>query len=107
MLSRKQLKEYRELRQLSLREVANHCDISHMMIQYIEQGERDLTERCYKEIIKGINAAYAEKKAGKVAKKPEPKPEVKEVPKAEVPAEKPEVKKATRKTTAKKAAIKK
>ena len=68
MLSKKQLKEYRELRGLSYRDVANYCDISHVMIHHIECGERDLTEHAYKEIIKGINDAYQAKKRGTLIK---------------------------------------
>lgn len=103
MLSRKQLKEYRELRGLSYREVSNYCDVSHTCVSLIEKGERDLTKRCHDEIVKGINACYAAKKeAAKATKKAEPKPETKEAPKEGVKEEvKPAVKKTTRKTTRK------
>ena len=106
MLSRKQLKEYRELRGLSLRDVSNYCDITHMMISMIENGERDLTERCYKEIVKGINGAYAAKKAGTLIKGTKPS-KVSMEKTEDVPEQKPEIKKPVRKTTAKKAATKK
>lgn len=75
MLNRRQLRDYRELRGLSYRDVAKYCDISHVMISYIENGERDLTERVYREIVAGINAAYQAKKNGKLLKWQKPKDE--------------------------------
>ena len=58
MLSAKELKDYRLLRNLSLRDVARYCNVSAQMIGSIERYEYTLTENTYREIVKGINAAY-------------------------------------------------
>lgn len=58
MLSAKELKDYRLLRNLSLRDVARYCNVSAQMIGSIERYEYTLTEKTYREIVKGINAAY-------------------------------------------------
>lgn len=57
MLSRYDLKDYRLLKGLSLRDVARYCDVSAQMIGSVERGEYALTESTYKEIVKGINGA--------------------------------------------------
>lgn len=57
MLSRYDLKDYRLLKGLSLRDVARYCDVSAQMIGSVERGEYALTENTYKEIVKGINGA--------------------------------------------------
>ena len=57
MLSRFDLKEYRLLRHLSLRDVARYCDISFDAIGQIERGEINLSKRNHDEIVKGINRA--------------------------------------------------
>lgn len=62
MVSAKKLKEYRELRGLSTRDVAAYCDISQPLIVQIENGEKSVTEYNYREIAKGINDAYKAKK---------------------------------------------
>ena len=62
MLSREQLKNYRELRKVSMRQLAKYCDLSLAMISYLESGERQLTKKNHDELIKGINAAYQAKK---------------------------------------------
>lgn len=64
MLNARQLKEYRELRGLSTRDVAAYCNISQSLIVQIESGERNVTEYNHAEITKGINAAYLAKKRG-------------------------------------------
>ena len=86
MLTRKQLKEYRELRGLSTRDVASYCDISQPLIVQIENGDRELTEYNHKEITKGINAAYYAKQTGTFVKPPrvnQPKSKLKSEAKAE------------------------
>ena len=70
MLNRKQLKDYRELRRLSTRDVAAYCDISQPMIVQIENGDKDITRFNHDEIVKGINAAFQAKKNGTFVKPP-------------------------------------
>jgi len=62
MLSREQLKNYRELRKISMRQLAKYCDLSLAMISYLESGQRVLTKKNHDELIKGINAAYQARK---------------------------------------------
>ena len=57
MLSARDLKEYRLLKGLSQRDVAMYCDVSYRLIGEVENGERNLTEYNYKEIVRGINGA--------------------------------------------------
>lgn len=57
MFSRYDLKEYRLMSGLSLRDVARYCDISAQLIGQVENGEKNMTENNYKEIINGINRA--------------------------------------------------
>lgn len=61
MITSEQIREIREFKELSLRDVAKYCDVSAQLIGQIENGKKSLTESNYKEIIKGINLAYAEK----------------------------------------------
>lgn len=70
MLNRQQIKEYRLLRGLSTRDVAKYCEISQPLIVQIENGERQLTEYNHKQIIDGINSAYAAKRNGTFEKPP-------------------------------------
>lgn len=70
MLNRQQLKDYRLLRRLSTRDVAAYCEISQPLIVQIEKGEKDITEYNHREIINGINTAYAAKKTGTFVKPP-------------------------------------
>lgn len=70
MLNRQQLKEYRELRGLSTRDVAAYCDISQPLIVQVENGTKDITEYNHNEITRGINAAYIAKKKGIFIKPP-------------------------------------
>lgn len=62
MLSREQIKNYRELRHVSMRQLAKYCDLSLAMISYLESGQRQLTKKNHDEMIKGINAAYQARK---------------------------------------------
>ena len=64
MLSRFDLKEYRLLRHLSLRDVARYCDVSHELIGQVERGEIGVTQYNHGEIIKGINRASQAKADG-------------------------------------------
>lgn len=57
MLSRFDLKEYRLLRHLSLRDVARYCDVSHDLVGQVERGEVGVTKYNHDEIVKGINRA--------------------------------------------------
>lgn len=69
MITGKQLREIREYRELSLRDLAKYCDVSPQLIGQIEQGKRSFTENTYGQIIKALNVAFAEKKAGRLIKK--------------------------------------
>lgn len=57
MLNAKELREYRLLRGLSLRDVSMYCDLGFHYIAEIETGAKNLTEKNHQEIVKGINAA--------------------------------------------------
>ena len=57
MLSRFDLKEYRLLRHLSLRDVARYCDVCHELVGQVERGEIGVTKYNHDQIIKGINGA--------------------------------------------------
>lgn len=70
MLNRQQLKEYRQLRGLSTRDVAFYCELSQPMISQIENGVRPLTEYNYEQFISGINNAYAAVRTGTFKKAP-------------------------------------
>lgn len=64
MLSRFDLKEYRLLRNLSLRDVARYCDVSFELIGQVERGEVSVTKYNHEQIIKGINGASQAKVRG-------------------------------------------
>lgn len=70
MLSGKELRDYRELRGLSLREVADYCDVSFQLIGQVENGQKDVTEHNHREITNGINCAYFAKCNNVVKDKP-------------------------------------
>lgn len=57
MLSRFDLKEYRLLRNLSLRDVARYCNVCHELIGQVERGVVSVTKHNHDEIVKGINGA--------------------------------------------------
>ena len=57
MLSRFDLKDYRLQRELSLRDVARYCNVSHELIGQVERGEIGVTKYNHDQIIKGINRA--------------------------------------------------
>ena len=64
MLSRFDLKEYRLLRNLTLRDVARYCDVCHELIGQVERGETSVTKYNHDQIIKGINRATQAKADG-------------------------------------------
>lgn len=68
MLNRQQIKEYRQLRGLTTRDVAAYCEISQPLIVQVENGTKDVTKYNHDEILKGINAAFAAKKMGTYVK---------------------------------------
>ncbi len=70
MLNRTQLKDYRELRGLSTRDVAAYCEISQPLIVQVENGEKDVTKYNHDEIVKGINNAYKAKRNGSFVRPP-------------------------------------
>lgn len=70
MLNRQQLKEFRELRGLSTRDVSAYCNISQPLIVQIENGKRRITEYNHQQITMGIKAAYTAKKNGTYVKPP-------------------------------------
>ena len=57
MLSGRDLKEYRILSNLSQRDVARYCDVSHDLIGKVERGDLNITEYNHAEITRGINRA--------------------------------------------------
>lgn len=57
MLNGKDLREYRLLSNISQRDVARYCDVSHELIGKVERGELNVTEYNHAEITKGINRA--------------------------------------------------
>ena len=61
MITPRQIREIRELKGLSLRDVAKYCDVSAQLIGQVETEVKSLTEENYKQIIDGINKAYAAK----------------------------------------------
>ena len=68
MLNRHQLKDYRLLRGITVREVANYSDISFSLVTQVENGDKEVTPYNHREIIRGINAAYVAKKNGTLLK---------------------------------------
>ena len=70
MLNRQQLKEFRQLRGLTTRDVAAYCDISQPLIVQIENGTRQVTKYNHRQITNGIKAAYTAKKNGTYVKPP-------------------------------------
>ena len=68
MLNSRDLKEYRLLHGLSQRDVAMYCDVSYRLIGEVENGQKNLTDFNYHEIIKGINSAVQAKPEGLLKK---------------------------------------
>lgn len=61
MITPKQIREIREFKGLSLREVAKYCDITPQLIGQVETEVKNITHENYKQIISGINKAFAAK----------------------------------------------
>ena len=70
MLSASELKNYANLRGLSVRDIEAYCDLSAGHISNIFNGERSLTEECHKKISQAINAAYSAKRNGTFKRQP-------------------------------------
>lgn len=68
MITPEEIREFRELRNLSLRDVAMYCKISPQLIGQIENRQKKLNHENYKEIINGINLAFAAKQRGELVK---------------------------------------
>ncbi|MEG0771508.1 MAG: helix-turn-helix transcriptional regulator [Clostridia bacterium] len=75
MLSGAELKEFRERRGLSLRDVEAYCDVTNQLISYVENGDKPVTEHNHREICDGINKAYFDKVNGKLKTKDDKKVE--------------------------------
>lgn len=63
-----QFKEIREYKGLSLRDVAQFCDISAQLIGQIENSKRNFTQENYQQIIDAMNLACAAKQNGTLVK---------------------------------------
>ena len=63
MITAKEIREFRELRGLSLRDVAKFCEVSPQLIGQVETSVKPITEYNYKQIIDGINKAFAAKQS--------------------------------------------
>lgn len=68
MITGKEFKEIREYKGLSLRDVAQFCDVSPQLIGQIEQDKKYFTENNYKQIIDAMNLATVAKANGKLEK---------------------------------------
>lgn len=68
MITGKQFKEIREYKGLSLRDIANYCDVSPQLIGQIEQGKKYFTDNNYQQIIDAMNLASAAKQNGTLIK---------------------------------------
>lgn len=69
MLNKQQIKEYRQMRGLSTRDVAAYCGVSQPLIVQVENGSKAITQFNHAEIMKGINAAYEALKKGILKKR--------------------------------------
>ena len=63
VITPEQIREFRELRGLSLRDVAKFCDVSPQLIGQVETNVKPLTPYNYEQIISGINKASAAKQS--------------------------------------------
>lgn len=68
MITGNQFKEIREYKGLSLRDIANYCDVSPQLIGQIEQGKKYFTDNNYQQIIDAMNLASAAKQNGTLVK---------------------------------------
>ena len=69
MITGKEFKEIRNLKGLSLRDVAKFCDVSAQLIGQIENDQKAFTENNYKQIINALNLATIAKTDSKISKK--------------------------------------
>lgn len=63
MITPEQIREFRELRGLSLRDVAKFCEVSPQLIGQVETNVKPITQYNYEQIISGINKASAAKQS--------------------------------------------
>lgn len=70
MFNGKELKDYRQLRNLSLRDIEPYCDVTIQLIQQVETGVKPVTEHNHQEIVNGINRAYFAKCNGTFERPP-------------------------------------
>lgn len=70
MITPQEIREIRQFKGLSLRDVAKYCNVSAQFIGQIENEQKALNQSNYTEIINGINLAYADLVSGKLVKKP-------------------------------------
>lgn len=68
MITGKEFREIRELKDLSLRDVAKFCDVSPQLIGQIETEQKAFTENNYKQIILAMNLATVAKANGELDK---------------------------------------
>lgn len=61
MLTGREIRAFRELRGLSLRQVAKFCTVSPQFIGQAETEQKPLAYDTYKDIIQAINLATVEK----------------------------------------------
>lgn len=61
MITGKEFKEIRELKGLSLRDIAKFCEVSPQLIGQIENDKKAFTTNNYKQIIDALNLAFADK----------------------------------------------
>lgn len=61
MITPQEMREIRQLRGLSLRDVARYCNVSAQLIGQVETGVKHVTDYNYREIVDGMNRAYAAK----------------------------------------------
>lgn len=70
MITPKEIQEIRKFKGLSLRDVAKYCNVSAQFIGQVENNQKKLNSYNYKEIIKGINLAFAALQCGELIKYP-------------------------------------
>lgn len=69
MITGKEFREIRELKGLSLRDVAKFCEVSPQLIGQIETGQKNFTENSYRQIIDAMNLATVAKANGELKNK--------------------------------------
>lgn len=77
MITGQEFKEIRELKGLSLRDIAKFCEVSPQLIGQIENDKKAFTENNYKQIITAMNLAFAAKQNGELEKKTAGRPATK------------------------------